>query len=408
MVLAAGAARLVLTSFLALFAVVGLCLYGLPFYYDDFIRELGWSRADVMLGDFLSKLVVNPLLGFPAGWLIERAGPRRPLIAGILCAGLALVCLAGVTQHPWFVGLFLLNALGYLLGGPLPNQVLLARRFQHARGRAMGLAYLGIGAGGALAPLVSQLLVEVLGGWRPALRMTGVLVVVTALPLVLWLRDPDQVASAGDRGGPMRAAPPSITGALATPSFLLVVLASMLSIGAVQGAYRHLKLLFTLDQGRPAAEAALLLSVLGAVSLIGRVGAGWLADRFAPKRVMVLVYLLVAAATALLASGAGGAWAYPVVVLLGLGLGGEYLLIPLLVGRLFGTARLGRLMGIVLTADGIAEALFPWLVGRLHDRAGSYQPGFHLLAVTAAAGAVLIALVRPARTARQTRAWPQD
>ena len=35
-----------------------------------------------------------------------------------------------------------------MCGGPLPNQVLTARWFDKARGKAMGFAYLGIGVGG--------------------------------------------------------------------------------------------------------------------------------------------------------------------------------------------------------------------------------------------------------------------
>ena len=45
------------------------------------------------------------------------------------------------------------NALGYVCGGPLPNQVLLSRWFDKGRGKAMGIAYLGIGVGGALVPI---------------------------------------------------------------------------------------------------------------------------------------------------------------------------------------------------------------------------------------------------------------
>ena len=34
------AARLIATSFMSLFSVVGLTLYGLPLYYDKFVTEL--------------------------------------------------------------------------------------------------------------------------------------------------------------------------------------------------------------------------------------------------------------------------------------------------------------------------------------------------------------------------------
>src|SRR5262245_7142330 len=146
---------LIATSFLALFAIVGLCLYGLPYYYDFYVRELGWSRAAVTSGNAYSKLLVGPLFGFFAGWLVDRVGPRPLMIVGILFAGVALFGLGGVTTLPFFWTFYLLNALAYVLAGPLPNQVLLSRNFNQNRGRAMGLAYVGIGVGGMAAPQIS-------------------------------------------------------------------------------------------------------------------------------------------------------------------------------------------------------------------------------------------------------------
>jgi MFS family permease len=77
----------------------------------------------------------------------------------------------------------------------------------------------------------------------------------------------------------------------------------------------------------------------------------------------------------------------------GLGLGGEYLIIPLMAAELFGVRVLGRVMGIVLTADGVAEATAPMLVGYLHDRTGSYDMGFVTLVCAALVGAIAIALL---------------
>ena len=75
----AAQARVAATSFLALFAIVGLALYGLPFFYDFLVKDFGWSRAQVTSGNAISKLVVGPLFGFVAGWFIDRFGPRRDL-----------------------------------------------------------------------------------------------------------------------------------------------------------------------------------------------------------------------------------------------------------------------------------------------------------------------------------------
>src|SRR5947207_10604211 len=83
------------TSFFALFSVVGLALYGLPLYYDFMVREFGWSRTMVTSGNAISKLVVGPLFGFAAGWIVDRFGPRRLMMVGIVMAGGALVVLCG-------------------------------------------------------------------------------------------------------------------------------------------------------------------------------------------------------------------------------------------------------------------------------------------------------------------------
>ena len=94
-------------------------------------------------GNAYSKLVVGPLFGFVAGWVVDRFGAKRLMIVGILMAGLALVGLGAISTLTLFYVFYLFNALGYVCGGPLPNQVLLSRWFDKGRGRAMGFAYLG-------------------------------------------------------------------------------------------------------------------------------------------------------------------------------------------------------------------------------------------------------------------------
>src|SRR5947208_17122750 len=97
-----GQTQVAATSFLTLFAIVGIALYGLPFFYDFMVKDLGWTRAQVTSGNALSKLLVGPLFGFGAGWFIDRFGPKRLMIAGVLMAGVALVGLGSVTTLAGF------------------------------------------------------------------------------------------------------------------------------------------------------------------------------------------------------------------------------------------------------------------------------------------------------------------
>src|SRR5688572_7844116 len=398
---ARGRALLIATSFLALFSIVGLCLYGLPFYYDFFVKDLGWSRAQVTSGNALGKLLVGPAFGFLAGWLIDRVGPRPLMIVGILLAGGALYGLGTVTALPFFLFFYLLNSLAYVLAGPLPNQVLLSRSFSVGRGRALGIAYLGIGLGGFAAQHVSNALIGAFG-WRQALQVLGLIVVLVALPLVLGLK-----RLAGAAGVSAGAARPSLRGPLTSRSFYLLAFGSMASIAAVGGAFQNLKLLFSLDQGRSQEEAKWILSMILLVSLVGRVLAGELADRIGPKRVMLIVYSLVTSAMLILALGAGGNSIYLFVLLFGLGLGGEYLIIPLVAAELFGAAVLGSVMGIILTVDGVGEAVMPMLVASLRDMTGSYARSFQLLTAVSALGALAVLFLPESRPRAAAAGAPQ-
>jgi sugar phosphate permease len=385
------------TSFLSLFSIVGIALYGLPFFYDFMVRDFGWSRAQVTSGNALSKLVVGPLLGFAAGWIVDRFGPRRLMIAGILMAGTALVGLGSIQTLTGFYIFYLFNAVGYLCGGPLPNQVLLSRWFTKARGRAMGFAYLGIGVGGALVPLVAVRLVQAFG-WHDALRILGVAIVVIALPFALFVKEapPTDGASATTKSS---GATVPIGDVVRQPAFYLLMFGSMCSIAAVGGANQHLKLYLSIDHSYSQQAAAEIASLTLGASLVGRLLMGWLADRWPKKRVMLLIYLLVAAALPipLLATTHGAIVFY--AILFGIGLGGEYMVIPLMAAELFGVRVLGRAMGLILAADGVAEALAPVAVGRLHDVSGNYVTGFSLLIGFAVAGAIAIALL-PSQSSR--------
>jgi len=385
------------TAFAALFGVVGLALYGLPLYYDFMVREFGWSRTMVTSGNAISKLVVGPLFGFGAGWIVDRFGPRRLMLAGILMAGAALAGLGAMSAVWAFYFFYFFNALGYVCGGPLPNQVLLSRWFDKSRGKAMGIAYLGIGAGGALVPLLSTWLTSRFG-WRLSLQLVGVLIVLIAFPFAWFVRDnPDgaTATSTGKRPAPQKTntAGSGVRDALTSPAFYLLALGSTCSIAAVGGTNQHLKLFLSLDRGYSQADAAQIISLVLAISIVGRLLMGWLADRVSVKHVMLLIYTLIAASVPLLLAGGSRSTMTAFAVLFGLGLGGEYMIIPLMAGQLFGVQILGRLMGIVLTADGVAEATAPMLVGYLRDQSGSYTTGFITLIGTAAAGALAIALL---------------
>ncbi len=382
------------TAFLALFAIVGFALYGPPFFYDFMTKEFGWSRSVVTSGNALGKLLVAPLFGFLAGWLIDSYGPRKLMLTGALFAGTALIGLSFSSSLGAFYLFYVFNALGYVFGGPLPCQVLISRWFEKNRGKAMGIAYLGIGTGGALVPLISAALEKNLG-WHMALASIGVLIVLIAFPMAWFIKDTGK-----DEGEKAKAAPiVPIKAILKNPNFYLLAVGSMCSIGAVGSIVQHLKL-YLRDLDYSQTNAAQVMSFLMFSSLAGRVLMGFLADMINRKYVMILIYLLVACTIPLLLLPDFTGRIYLFAIIFGIGLGGDYMIIPLMAADLFGIKALGRTMGIILVADGIAESLFPMLVGHLYNTVTqSYATGFIVVICLAMLGAVIVSFLPKTRGA---------
>ena len=381
---------IVITAFLSLFAIVGFALYGIPFFYDFMVKDFGFSRAEVTSGNAFGKLVVAPLFGFLAGWLIDRYGPRRLMMLGVVLAGIALVGLSHASTLWIFYFFYVFNAVGYVFGGPLPCQVLISRWFDKNRGKAMGIAYLGIGAGGAIVPILATNLEKNIG-WQNALTTLGILIVVIAFPLSYFIKDPVKATPKAEMAKKEPAV--SMKQIFKNRNFYLLAFGSMCSIGAVGGMMQHLKL-YLRDLDFTQAHAAGIMSAVLFSSLAGRVIMGWLADLVNRKYVMILIYCIVAAAITLLVLPPFEGKIYLFAIVFGIGLGGDYMIIPLMAGDLFGVKALGRTMGIILVADGIAESFFPVLVGYLYnDAAKSYAIGFSVLIVVALAGVLLVSFL---------------
>lgn len=390
--LSSGQLKVAATGFFSLFSIVGIMFYGLPFFYDFWVKDFGWSRATVTSGNAFAKIAVG-LLGFFAGWLIDRFGPRRLMLFGIIMGGIALVGLGNATALWQFYLFYVCNALAYMCAGPLPNQVLTATWFNKSRGKAMGFAYLGIGVGGMLVPQIARWL-NFKFGWHQALMIIGILMVAIAFPMAWMVKEkPKTLLKEAAEETP--AIP--LARILKGWPFYLLLIGSMCSIGAVSGTIQNLKLFFSLDLKYTQSQSADILSLVLFSSIIGRLLMGWLADKYPKKYVMILIYFLVAASIPLLHFASVPGIIYLFAFIFGMGLGGDYMIIPLMAAELFGVRIMGRIMGLVLTADGLSEAFSPMLVGWLRDYTGSYANGFAALIILAIVGIIAV-IILPQKT----------
>jgi sugar phosphate permease len=395
---------IIIAAFIFMMMTVGFILYGLPQFFPNYVAEFGWKRDEIQLGNTLSKIIVGPLFGFAAGWAIERYGPRSVMAAGAFFAAIALVGFSQMQSLGALYTFYFFNALGYLCAGPLPCQVLITNWFTRLRGRMMGIAYVGIGLGGAIVPWFVRGFRDALG-WRGALIALAVVVFVTLLLLAIFVikRQPSDLGQwpDGDEAPKTEQKPAAavkLSQVFRTPAFWLLSLGSVLSISAIGGIIQNLPL-YLADISKSSEDAknaaAVYPSIVLLTSIAGRLLMGYFADRFRKKYVMIATFLLVALSIPLLVFARDyPALLYVFAVFFGFGLGADYMLIPLMAAECFGLAGLGRILGIIITSDSVGEALMPFFVARIRENTGSYEAGFILLSGVALLGALAILAIR--------------
>jgi MFS family permease len=399
---------IVVAAFLNLFFVVGVIFYGFPVFYPLLVESLGFSRAQATQGFLIGFLLVGLPSGFLAGALIDRVGARGVVQVGIGFVGVSLICM-GMMWRLWqYYLLCITEVLGYVLAGPIPNQVLITNWFRAKRGRAMGYAYLGLGAGGAVSPLLVNSLSGYFG-WRHTMEIIGALILIVLLPLGRWVTNsaPSDLglladgctpgsAASQEVKGPF-AAEGNITRAVRTANFWLIVAGCTLVIGAIGAVIQHL-ILFLKDQGYSSGMASRISSSLLVSSLAGRVLVGYLADRFRKKNVMALFYLLLAFSIPLLyfAHQAAAVWVFALVF--GFCMGADYMLIPLVTAECFGVAALGRLLALIIMGYSLGQWVAPWLAGKIFDVRHSYDLAWAIISGAGVLGAATIYAVSPSRS----------
>jgi len=403
---------IVLAAFLNLFFVVGILFYGFPVFYPYFVESLQFTRAQLTQGFLLGFLFAGLPFGILAGALIDRIGARTVILVGVGLVSASLILMSMMSRFWQFELLCIVEVVGYVFAGPIANQVLIARWFERRRGQAMGYAYLGLGLGGVVAPLLVNYLARSLG-WRHALELIGVTILLVLVPTGLWItrsKPADRGITPEQFGEAPRAGQAPVPGAEAlgvaqavrAVPFWLILLGSALAIGAIGAVIQHF-ILFLKDSGYSATAASRTMSILLAASLGGRVIVGHMADHFRKSYIMAIFYFLIGASVFLLAypQSTPAVWTFALVF--GFSMGADYMLIPLVVSENFGTAALGKILALIIMGYSLGQWAGPWLVGRLFDLRHSYDFAWRLVAVLAVLGAGAIYAI-PASALRRRRA----
>lgn len=378
--------RVVLAACLGVMAGFGsLFVYTFTVFVKPLGAEFGWNREAVSSGFAIAAVTLglcSPLLG---RW-IDRFGPRRIILPcmTVYCCGVASLSL--LRSHLWqlYGTCFVLGLVGNG-AAHLAYSRSISTWFQRRLGMALAFVMVGAGLGAMILPVVAQAIIT-RSGWRTAYLFLGCIAAVLGLPLTwLYVRE---------RGFTKRESAlvkhPGMTwqeGLRAFPFWIVVAILCVSSI-SMNGAITQMSALLT-DRGITARNAALCASMLGGSSLLGRVGVGWLLDRFFGARVAFAVNLTTAGGIFLLAHANSFAAGCLASALIGVGAGGEAAITPYLLTRYFGLRAFSTLYGVTWTFYAAAAAVGPVILGRAFDSTGSYVS---LLVMLAAALALAGAL----------------
>ncbi len=383
---------------------------GLYFSFSVFlvplVEEFRWSRG-LTAGAQSVSTIVQGVLAPVAGILVDRFGPRRVILTGAVLLSTASL-LGSMVRSAWELYLCtgVLGAAGLVGLGPVPMGVLISRWFSERRGRAVGVAFSGMGFGVFVTGPLAQWLIASLG-WRIASAILGAGALSILVPVV-WAgaRDPqprrDERAAISARVSPSkgesRGPGPDWTlqRALGTRAFWALWLAYLFTPLAVFPVTTH-QVAFAIDRGFPPMLAASVFGVMGLMSIVGRVSFGLGADRFGGALAATTSFGCTAGgALALLAleTDPRAGWLVVYALLFGLGFGARGPIITVMASDLFGGRRFGVIYGALNVGNGLGGAIGPWFGGVVHDVMGSYRVVFLASVVFCALGSTCFWLAR--------------
>lgn len=334
------------------------------------------------------------------GRLLDRVGPRIPVIVGVLLFSAALTGMG--LYHGPFVGFRVLQVIAAVCAtavNPVVYSRIVSGAFDRARGRALGITLGGIGVIGFVAPVPIAAMIAATS-YREGYLLLA-LVGLVPLPLLLLLRRSVRTPVIDDTTS-TPVAPVSfdrephswpVGRALRSAPFVAIVLTFMVGEFAVAGMQLDLSPILQSRGSTPVAAAA-TVSVVGIGVVAGRLVAGFLMDRVAVPNVALSMFLVTAAALTLLlvpTTEFAGVAAF----FIGTAFGMEVDMMAYLVGRLFGLVSFGTLYATAFTAVSVCLVVGPLLGNLVYDRTGSY------------AGAIVGAIVALVLAAVGTRAIPR-
>lgn len=342
-----------------------------------------------------------------AGAVADRIGTGRVIFMGVVLVAIGTIITPLMTSTAGLIfAIGVLAAGGAGMAGP---SVLMAASTRLVPPEKRGLATGIVNAGGsfgqfAMAPIAIGLTAAV--GWASAMQWLGALVLL-AVPAVLVLKGNSNALAAqaaAASGTKALSARQAISQAIATPSYRYLAAGFLVCGFHVAFLATHLPGVIAAC-GLPPEIGGWSLAMIGLFNIVGSLAMGWAVGRWRMKSLLALLYTTrgLAVLIFLLAPKT------PAVMLIFAAVMGVTFLSTVpptvgLVAKMFGTANMAMLFGVVMLSHQVGGFLGAYLGGYIFQATGSYDWVWYIDIVLATGAALVNLPIREALLPRQMAA----
>ncbi|EPM70187.1 4-hydroxybenzoate transporter, partial [Pseudomonas syringae pv. actinidiae ICMP 18886] len=362
--------RIVALCFLIVF-LDGLDTAAMGFIAPALSQEWGIDRAS--LGPVMSAALIGMVFGaLGSGPLADRFGRKVVLVVAVFLFGIFSLASAYSSNIDQLLVLRLLTGLG--LGAAMPNATTLLSEYTPERLKSLLVTsmFCGFNLGMACGGFVSAKLIPSMG-WHSLLMLGGILPLVLAVVLMVWLPESARFLVVRNRGAEQirkvlaPIAPKAVAGVTAftvpeqktvsSRNVLKVIFSGTYSAGTLLlwlTYFMGLVIVYLLtswlptlmrDSGASMEQSAFIGALFQFGGVLSAVGVGWAMDRYNPHKVIGFAYALAGVFAYLVGQSLGNVAVLATLVLLaGMCINGAQSAMPSLAARFYPTQ--GRATGV--------------------------------------------------------------
>ena len=381
------------------FSFFSVMLSGAGVFMGPLAAEFHWSKTLISSGIAVATWI-TALLSPPFGMLVDRFGPRRIALPGIVltilaCSAFGLVN-GAVAQ--WLTLWFAFGVASSAIKSTVWTAAVLGV-FDKAKGMALGLTLAGTAVAQLFVPNIAQFIITHVS-WRAAYVWLacgwgGVTFIVC------YFAFHDRRSRAASGGAGASAAPakgqidPSLPGLtiaqawrdtalwrIALSNFIVMVLTMGLGVHMIE---------ILKEAGMATTQAAFLSSLGGLAGIVGKLVTGHLLDRYRPNWIGGITLGAAALAFVLLMQGIRSPVAIFIALMVnGYAAGSKTQITAFLTSSYAGMRHFGAIYGVMAALMAAASGLGPLVAAIIFDRAGNYTPFLILGAIGCALGGAII------------------